>query len=250
MSRFAIIPASIYEDRRLDCHLRDTLSLLSTYADRNGWCWPNQETLASTLRLSRETINRHLRQLVELGYVESRRRQNGCLYRLLYDRHGDDAADPDVTPPSHQMLDGRHVGSDADITQNNTKNKTKEHTTEGRAHRLPVDWQPSSDDLTWAAREFPMVDLQRETRKFSNHWLAASGSNARKHSWGHAWRNWIDKAEKEYRNVRPLPPRDATSRGHRQTDEERRDRIADALRDLGHDDAPFGDEAPAQRRRD
>lgn len=60
-----------------------------------------------------------------------------------------------------------------------------------RGSRLPDGWMPSADARSWAAAEYPGVDLRTEHMKFTNYWLGKSGRDATKVSWDRTWRNWI-----------------------------------------------------------
>lgn len=90
--RFAILPSSLVADRRIGDAAFRVLAALSTYADRDGWCWPSQQTLASDVGTSRRSVRTQLDVLEEAGYVESSRRiradgsESSKTYRLLYDR--------------------------------------------------------------------------------------------------------------------------------------------------------------------
>lgn len=63
-----------------------------------------------------------------------------------------------------------------------------------RGTRLPDNWQPSLDMLSWAKTEFPAVDARFETDKFRDHWHAEAGAKALKANWDSTWRNWIRRA--------------------------------------------------------
>jgi hypothetical protein len=90
--RFSITPALAVEDHRLGDAAYRVLACLGTYADRHGWCWPSTTTLARRLGITRQAVQRSLRQLADLGYieVEHRHRPDGAQdrnrYRLLFDR--------------------------------------------------------------------------------------------------------------------------------------------------------------------
>lgn len=99
--RFSIIQGRAVQDGRVtDAQLR-TLGALGMYADKDGWCFPSQSSLADDVGKSRKTVNEHIKALVELGYVESRPQfkkdggQTSNKYRLLFDVE----VDEDVTPP-------------------------------------------------------------------------------------------------------------------------------------------------------
>ncbi len=90
--RFSIVPARAVEDRRLSAPAFRVLAALGTYSDKDGWCWPSFTTLAAQLGTKRQVVHRHVRELVKLGYLESKRtqRRDGGnatnRYRLLFDR--------------------------------------------------------------------------------------------------------------------------------------------------------------------
>lgn len=60
------------------------------------------------------------------------------------------------------------------------------------AKRLPDDFQLTPERQATARAE--AVNPEREFARFCDHWRAASGSNARKHDWDAAWRNWCRRA--------------------------------------------------------
>lgn len=60
------------------------------------------------------------------------------------------------------------------------------------AKRLPEDFELT--ELRRAIARKEGADPDREFAKFTDHWRAASGANARKHDWDAAWRNWCRKA--------------------------------------------------------
>jgi hypothetical protein len=90
--RFAITPARAVEDHRLGDAAYRVLACLGTYADKDGWCWPSTETVATRLGITRQAVQRSRRQLTSLGYIEIERQtrtdggygRNRC--RLLFDR--------------------------------------------------------------------------------------------------------------------------------------------------------------------
>lgn len=60
------------------------------------------------------------------------------------------------------------------------------------AKRLPTVFELTPERQAIARAE--AVNPEREHARFCDHWRAASGSNARKHDWDAAWRNWCRKA--------------------------------------------------------
>lgn len=72
-----------------------------------------------------------------------------------------------------------------------------------RGTRLPTDWIPSREDVTWAREHFPAVDSKAETDRFRDHWKAQPGAKGRKSDWHATWRNWIRKAAEYSRPASP-----------------------------------------------
>ena len=132
--RFAITPARAVEDHRLGDAAYRLLACLGTYADKDGWCWPSMPTLAERLGITRQAVQRSVRQLADIGYVEVEHRhradgtQDRNRYRLLFDRAlfevrnraGIDTAEipqpdvavgqPDVAGPQRGRQGDRNVG--------------------------------------------------------------------------------------------------------------------------------------------
>ena len=59
---------------------------LKDHADKEGTCGPGINTIAADLSLSRSTVKRALRELVQTGMIEKNRRwrDNGSLTSNLY----------------------------------------------------------------------------------------------------------------------------------------------------------------------
>jgi hypothetical protein len=51
--------------------------------------------------------------------------------------------------------------------------------------------------VAWAREHVPNVNGRRETAKFVDYWLAATGQNSIKSNWVAAWRNWMRKADEQ-----------------------------------------------------
>lgn len=95
-------------------------------------------------------------------------------------------------------------------TQHNTTQVLEASKRQGaRGTRLPDAWNPSADDLGWAAEKCPGVNHLRETEKFRNYWQAKAGKDAAKLDWSKTWRNWLlTTAERQPKTHarRPRPP--------------------------------------------
>lgn len=82
--------------------------------------------------------------------------------------------------------DGNALQSPDSSPQSPIPKKRQEES--ARAARLPSDWVLTSERKAIAESE--RLDPDRTFSKFTDHWKAASGANARKRDWDAAWRNW------------------------------------------------------------
>ncbi|QMV86345.1 hypothetical protein HW450_06520 [Corynebacterium hindlerae] len=83
---------------------------------------------------------------------------------------------------------------DPAVADSNESTPEPEPPKQPRGTYLPEDWEPSPEAWAKMAAKHPGVDIGRETERFKNYWLAASGQNARKRDWTRAWYNWLDRA--------------------------------------------------------
>lgn len=62
-----------------------------------------------------------------------------------------------------------------------------------RAKRLPTDWQPSENLLSWAKAELGLAGetLRFETEAFRDHFLSVGGQRGLKIDWDRTWCNWM-----------------------------------------------------------
>lgn len=60
--------------------------------------------------------------------------------------------------------------------------------------RIHPDWKPNDAQIAFAMKERPAWDMarvEREARKFRNHWLAKPGAAALRMDWNAMWENWV-----------------------------------------------------------
>lgn len=62
-----------------------------------------------------------------------------------------------------------------------------------QAKRLPIDWTPSENLLSWAKAELGLAGetLRFETDAFRDHFLSVGGAKGRKIDWDRTWCNWM-----------------------------------------------------------
>lgn len=116
--RFAIIPWMVME--RLNAAQIGLYCALAVHADKNGWCWPSQHTLAKIVGRSQSWVNNALFQLDELRVIERIVTPTGTKYRLpiscsLYPDGGIKNSDN-----CYQPADTTYQPADINNTKNNT----------------------------------------------------------------------------------------------------------------------------------
>lgn len=228
MSRFAIFPATVYDDDRLSPGLRDLLGLISTYADREGWCWPSQGLMAAQLGQTREAINRKIQHLSNFGYLLITRRRGSSTMRLVYDLPltSDRRVTSDVIQTSHlDVIPGSHR-----TTQGNGPKEGPR-----KPHRLPDGWVLPEAARQWVVEHHPSVDIDMELQRFVLHWSNTDRPSARKLDWAKAFQSWILNGVARYgTGTKSQPPRH--QRGGESSDERRR-KLAHAVGDGDAGDA-------------
>lgn len=122
-----------------------------------------------------------------------------------------------------------------------TSEKSREEKSRGEksqsARKCPSDFVVTDAMREWAGREFPAIDLERETAAFRDYTFAASRSD-----WPATWRNWIRKA-------RPANGRNRTKFEQYLTKFEQSMKALDAWgsNDAGADEAPLAITGPNVR---
>ena len=87
MSQFTKVSTQAIDDENLSCHARMVYVLLSRHADYSDLSEPifaGIEYIASKLQISKSTVKKGLKQLVDHGYIrrESRYKQSANTYIL------------------------------------------------------------------------------------------------------------------------------------------------------------------------
>lgn len=75
-----------------------------------------------------------------------------------------------------------------------------------RGTRIDPGFAPSEENLQWASREAPLVDVQLETAQFIDHHIA-KGSVMK--DWGRAWQTWMRNQQKWAKPKQTVPAKAA-----------------------------------------
>lgn len=76
-SYWAVLPGEVAHDKRLTIAAKYLYVILSSMAYKNGFCWPENETLANEMQLSRRRVVELLGMLRDAGYIKVIFKQEG-----------------------------------------------------------------------------------------------------------------------------------------------------------------------------
>ncbi len=101
-SRFAIMPAAAIDDLRLTATDLRVLGVIAYHSSRDRGAYPKQQTIASRLKISRETVARAVQRLKKYGYVKviaQKRRDGGQRENVYFVQLDPIVAPQDVVNP-------------------------------------------------------------------------------------------------------------------------------------------------------
>jgi hypothetical protein len=217
--RFGIVPAAWLDRSDVGMAEIAVLTALSTYADKDGYCFPSQRRIADQLGKSQPWISAILKRLAATGLMT--RRIKGTTqtyeYRLLYDVTDQRADTPD------QPADMTDQPTDTNKTTNKTNNNTPSR------HRprtlMEEGWTPRREDIDGALERHDILTeemMPDEIDRFVNYWIGKGDPMA---DWNASFRNWLNNAAKFAKRDAARSP---GSRPAANTTDERRQRITDA----------------------
>lgn len=127
----------------------------------------------------------HQQSAQEVSDLRERRRMAGAKGGKAKANHLASAKQMPEQTPSKSLPD---TDTDTDTDTTPPKGGVKPAK---RATRISDDFQVTEAMKQWAAEKAPHADLNLETEKFINFWIAKSGKDATKMDWPATWRNWI-----------------------------------------------------------
>jgi hypothetical protein len=213
--RWGIVAASVMRRPGLSVAAKATYSTLATYADRNGWIWVRQSTLAADLERSRPWVLAALAELESAGLLQHERRfvegrQRASRYRLLdgitrfpaANDQPDLDVDEDLASPAEQVSDVRDSGVSGSNTNHNedsslsllragVRETDRNQVFLGKeepAGSVPLDWVPTAADVIWAKGKHPKLNVLVFTERFV---LTCRAKGYRYADPSAAWRRWL-----------------------------------------------------------
>jgi hypothetical protein len=264
--RWGTVAASVMRRPGLSVAAKAVYAALATYADKLGWIWARQSTIAADLERSRTWVLAAVSELEAAGLLQHERqyiegRQRASRYRLLdgIQRFAatDDRPDRETVQEQDDGLDPASDAIDSGVSQQDTNHyedsgfslspgSAREPSErpgfpekEELIRTVPVDWVPTVADTAWAATRHPRLDVLAFTEAFV---LSCRAKGYRYADPSAAWRRWLI----EPRGRLPLLPSPALSRNADQ--DPRHDCTADAKRQQCHSAAVGGPSAGLAER--
>src|SRR5690349_16011780 len=203
-ARWGTVAAAVLRRPGLSIAAKSVYATIATYADRQGWAWVRQETLAADLERSRSWVHAAVAELEGQGLVQHDRqyiegRQRASRYRLLdglargKDLPAAASAGPDaaVQPADTTHHDGEQKDSPsrrADALEDEKLLAISQGGGEGSSTTPPADWTPSAADTAWALARHPDLDVLAFTEHFL---LTCRAKGYRYADPSAAWRRWL-----------------------------------------------------------
>jgi uncharacterized protein YdaU (DUF1376 family) len=102
-------------------------------------------------------------------------------------------------PPNHKPITKNHkpISIIGDATASPTPSANPK-----KGARLPADWQPSDELLSWAKQKRPDLNLADTAESFRDFWHSKAGKDACKLDWGLTFKNWV-RSQKAGQFVKP-----------------------------------------------
>ena len=184
MSRFGIIPASAFDADLKPAQIA-LLSLLSTYADKSGYCWPSRETLADKLNMSPAWVTSNMQELQRSGFVKITRHK-GRKYGFFINY--DTKSYRQHTDLNSQNTDLNGQRADTNNTINNNKKR------KGQKTSIPKDFKLEPQTIKYCTEKFPEINLS----EFIEHFVLQCQSHDYRYvDWQATFKNWIRRSEKQ-----------------------------------------------------
>jgi predicted transcriptional regulator len=190
-SRFGIIPATIF-DADLTPQDIALLALLSTYADKTGYCWPSYETIADKLNRSKGWVSQRVQILEAEGFLQiTNRGSQKYGFRILYDT---------VQPAEQTVQPSERTVQPAE--QNSTNNIQYRY---AKKCTIPDDFKPTPEMLAYLAEHRPKINPQQFTENFIT---SCQAKGYLYKWWDAAWRKWVNSSPETTNGKAPVATRD------------------------------------------
>lgn len=189
------------------------LLMLANHANgHTGQCNPSHKLLADECEMSVSSLKVHIKNLEEKGFLSILHKtlEGVCLPNQYVLHINSDSDTPsDLIVVGQNLADGGSesgwgVGQNLATKQEikpviePNKEKVKKEKSNATATRLPADWQPSQEDISFCKTNRPDLNYREVAQEFKDYWIALPDAKARKTDWAATWRNWVRKQRQNF----------------------------------------------------
>jgi uncharacterized protein YdaU (DUF1376 family) len=122
--------------------------------------------------------------------------------------------------PTHSERNADAMPTKNQEPRTNNQEPTKSRTgATQRASRLPADWTPTAEDISFCKAERQDLDPHETGKRFADYWHAVGDAKGRKLDWPATWRNWV-RNEKQQARASPAGYESAKDRSRREAAEQ------------------------------
>ena len=114
--------------------------------------------------------------------------RKGNVKPTLRQQRGNDSAH---CPTDSLIPDSLNLIPDSLREHGTHEDKPEKKKQDATASRLPADWFPSDDDISFCETERPDLKPTDVACRFRDYWIAQPGAKGRKLDWPATWRNWV-----------------------------------------------------------
>ncbi|WAW09753.1 helix-turn-helix domain-containing protein [Oxalobacter vibrioformis] len=199
------------------------LLVMANLADDQGICYPSQRYLSEVLEQNIKTVQKNIKFLQENGFlVDTGKRVGGTKSVIVYQLSmskappkTDELNTPKVGVPPKTEYALNYPEAPPILPRSTPKNGVRtqkeykgNRDSAARGTRLPDDWQPSEEMISYCRQKRPDLDPHEVGERFRDFWLSKPGKDGRKADWAATWRNWVRNerqgtATPSAANVRP-----------------------------------------------
>ena len=163
---------------------------------RTGVCFPSLRTIAEECGIEYSYASLMRAELIKKGWLDIN--DDGELIPVKgFASKSLENPDTILENPKHEFGKSQtpYICINQQIEPANLTNKRGRSKSASKGTRIPNDFAVTEDMLEWAESRNIGLDIEIETEKFRNHFLAASGAKGVKLDWVATWRNWMLNAK-------------------------------------------------------
>lgn len=184
-----------------DMAAKAVLHALADHADDAGRCWPSVKRIAQWAGCNEKTARKALQRVVEMGAVRrDERKGTSDVFTIQFDwtppKLGTTENDPSQirevpktaeTPPKNDPDPSLFRETNRQEPSRNHQPISLKGADHAKPHRLPADWQPSTDCRQFAADLG--LDADATAEAFVDYWTG-KGAGTKRTDWARTWRVW------------------------------------------------------------